>query len=50
MDVETDNGNIKLKFDDWMWMMNDQTVVNRSYMKKLDYSGRTYHFLHKVEA
>lgn len=34
MDVPVDDTTYRLKFDDWMWQMNDGVVVNRSYMKK----------------
>ena len=34
MSVPTDGKTYDIKFDDWMWLMNDNTVVNRSYMKK----------------
>ncbi|MCY4154747.1 MAG: DUF3833 domain-containing protein [Gammaproteobacteria bacterium] len=34
MDVPVRDTSYRLKFDDWMWAMNDGVVVNRSYMKK----------------
>ena len=34
MDVPVNNTTYRLKFDDWIWAMNDGVVVNRSYMKK----------------
>ena len=35
MDVTTEDGSTyRLKFDDWMWLMNDGVLMNRSYMKK----------------
>lgn len=34
MDVPVDGKNIRLRFDDWMWAMHDQVLINRSYMKK----------------
>lgn len=34
MDVPVDDTTYRLKFDDWMWAMNDGVVINRSYMKK----------------
>ena len=35
MDVTTEGGSTyRLKFDDWMWLMNDGVLMNRSYMKK----------------
>ncbi len=34
MDVPVDGSTYRLKFDDWMWLMNDGVLMNRSYMKK----------------
>ena len=34
MDVPVDDTSYRLKFDDWMWAMNDNVVINRSYLKK----------------
>lgn len=34
MYVPVNNSSYKFKFDDWMWAMNDDTVINRSYLKK----------------
>jgi hypothetical protein len=34
MDITVDNSTYKVKFDDWMWQMNDGIVINRSYIKK----------------
>ncbi len=34
MDVPVDDTTYRLKFDDWMWQMNDDVLINRSYMKK----------------
>lgn len=34
MDVPVDDTHYRLKFDDWMWAMKDDVVINRSYMKK----------------
>lgn len=34
MYVPVKNSSYKLQFDDWMWAMNDHTVMNRSYLKK----------------
>lgn len=34
MYVPVNNSSYKFKFDDWMWAMNNDTVINRSYMKK----------------
>lgn len=34
MDLEVDKKTFRIKFDDWMWCMNDGVVINRSYLKK----------------
>lgn len=34
MDVPVGDTTYRLKFDDWMWQMNDGVLVNRSYLKK----------------
>lgn len=34
MDVPVGDSTYRLKFDDWMWLMNDGVLINRSYLKK----------------
>lgn len=34
MEIPVKNSKYKMKFDDWMWAMNGDTVINRSYLKK----------------
>jgi hypothetical protein len=34
MDLEVDKKAFRIKFDDWMWGMNDGVLINRSYLKK----------------
>ena len=34
MDLPVGDTTYRLKFDDWMWQMNDGVVINRSYLKK----------------
>ena len=34
MDVPVGDTSYRLKFDDWIWAMNDGVIVNRSYLKK----------------
>lgn len=34
MDLPVDNTTYRLRFDDWMWLMNDGVMINRSYLKK----------------
>lgn len=35
MDVPVDDTTYRFKFDDWMWLMHDNVLINRSYLKKL---------------
>ena len=34
MDVPVGDTSHRLKFDDWMWLMNDEVLINRSYLRK----------------
>lgn len=34
MDLPVDGTTYRIKFDDWMWAMNDGVLINRSYLKK----------------
>jgi hypothetical protein len=34
MDVPVGDDTYRLRFDDWMWLMHDGVLVNRSYLKK----------------
>ena len=34
MDLEVSGKTYKIHFDDWMWLMNDGILINRSYLKK----------------
>jgi hypothetical protein len=34
MDLEVDKKIFRIRFDDWMWLMNDGVLINRSYLKK----------------
>lgn len=34
MDLPVDNSTYRVKFQDWMWAFDGQTVMNRSYIKK----------------
>lgn len=38
MDVPVDDTSYRLKFDDWMWQMNDGVLLNRSYLKKFGFT------------
>lgn len=38
MDVPVDDTTYRLKFDDYMWAMNDGVVINRSYFKKFGFT------------
>lgn len=34
MDLPVGNTTYRIRFDDWMWQMNDGVLINRSYLKK----------------
>ncbi|MDX1950093.1 MAG: DUF3833 domain-containing protein [Rickettsiales bacterium] len=34
MDIEVDGKMVRVRLDDWMWAMNDNVIINRSYIKK----------------
>ena len=34
MDLPVDDTTYRIRFDDWMWVMNDGVMINRSYLKK----------------
>jgi hypothetical protein len=34
MDLAVDKKTYRIHFDDWMWLMNDGVLINRSYLKK----------------
>jgi len=34
MDLEVDQRMFRIKFDDWMWVMHEGVLINRSYLKK----------------
>jgi hypothetical protein len=34
MDLPVDDTTYRIRFDDWMWQMNDGVLINRSYLKK----------------
>lgn len=34
MDLPVDGTTYHVRFDDWMWKLDDKTVMNRSYIKK----------------
>lgn len=38
MDVPVDDTTYRIRFDDWMWAMNDGVLINRSYMKKFGFT------------
>lgn len=35
MDIDIGSRRMRFRFDDWMWMMHDNTVINRSRMIKM---------------
>lgn len=34
LDLPIDDTTYRIRFDDWMWVMNDGVLINRSYLKK----------------
>lgn len=38
MDLPVDNTTYRIRFDDWMWVMNDGVLINRSYLKKFGFT------------
>lgn len=34
MDLPVNDTTYHIRFDDWMWLMNDGVLINRSYLKK----------------
>ena len=38
MDLDVDGKIYRVKFDDWMWLMNDGVLINRSYIKKFGFT------------
>ena len=38
MDLPVDDTTYRIRFDDWMWVMNDGVIINRSYLKKFGFT------------
>lgn len=38
MDLEVNGKTFRLTFDDWMYLMNDGNLINRSYIKKFGFT------------
>ena len=38
MDLPVGETTYRIHFDDWMWMMNDGVIINRSYLKKFGFT------------
>jgi len=38
MDVPVDDTTYRFTFDDWMWLMNDGVLINRSYLRKFGFT------------
>ena len=34
IDLPVPDGTLRVSFDDWMWMLSENRVLNRAYMKK----------------
>lgn len=51
MNLEVGDKTYKIRFDDWMWLMNDGVLVNRSYLKKFGLTvAELTLFMQKVES
>lgn len=37
MDLPVDDTSYKVKFDDWMWLFDENRLINRSYIKKFGF-------------
>ena len=44
MDLSVGDNTYRITFDDWMFLMNDGILINRSYLKKLVHSRRTHFY------
>lgn len=38
MDLPVDDTTYRIRFDDWMWVMNGGVLINRSYLKKFGFT------------
>ena len=38
MDVPVGDRTVRLKFDDWLWSMDNKVAINRSYLKKFGFT------------
>lgn len=38
MDLPVNDTTYRIRFDDWMWVMNDGVLINRSYLKKFGFT------------
>lgn len=38
MDLPVGDTSYRIRFDDWMWQMNDGVLINRSYLKKFGFT------------
>ena len=34
IDLQTPDGPLRVSFDDWLWRMDDQVMINRAYVSK----------------
>jgi hypothetical protein len=51
MDLEVGGKTYRIRFDDWMWMMNDGILINRSYLKKFGFTvAELTLFMQKVDS
>ena len=38
MDLPVGDATYRIRFDDWMWVLNDNVLINRSYLKKFGFT------------
>lgn len=38
MDLPVEDTTYRIRFDDWMWVMHDGVLINRSYLKKFGFT------------
>lgn len=51
MDIEVEGKTYRIHFDDWMWLMRDDVLINRSYLKKFGFTvAELTLFMQKVES
>ena len=49
MDLDVKDNTYRITFDDWMFLMNDGVLINRSYLKKLVLQWQSTIFMQKQD-